>query len=184
MIQARQAFFVIACVRSLSVDAVADGERRGCQVTHDAKTSDTTSGIPAQIDEQATDSSQSPAEEMRNMIREVNADPAREESYLENADVTDHGSNGALRLRIRIVLVLGPFGGEVELAFEANSIPVDRDRGLCVHGKGRGSRRIELSSIDTKQDVATPDLSSLGDPARKHVLKNPPVAGVASLYAP
>jgi hypothetical protein len=89
MIQARQAFFVIAAVRSLSVDAVADGERRGCQVAHDAKASDAASRIAAQIDEQTTDSSQTPVGEMRNMIREVNADPAREESYLENADITD-----------------------------------------------------------------------------------------------
>jgi hypothetical protein len=70
------------------------------------------------------------------------------------------------------------------LALEANGIPVNRDRGLCVHGKGRGSRRIELLSIDAKQDVATPDLSSLGDPAGKHVLKNPPLAYIASLNPP
>jgi hypothetical protein len=52
------------------------------------------------------------------MIREVNADPAREESYLENANIADHGSNRAVGLGIRIVLVLGSFGGEVELALE------------------------------------------------------------------
>jgi hypothetical protein len=48
---------------------------------------------------------------MRNMIREVNADPARKESYLENAHIADHGSDGAVGLGIRIVRVFGSFGG-------------------------------------------------------------------------
>src|ERR1700751_6346026 len=52
MVQARQTLFVVAAIRRLPVDAVADGKGSSGQVTHDAKASDTATGIPSQVDQQ------------------------------------------------------------------------------------------------------------------------------------
>lgn len=54
-------------------------------------------------------------------------DSAREESYLENADIAGDRSSGAVGLRIRVVLVLRFVGGEIELELMSSSIAVNGD---------------------------------------------------------